>query len=74
MEQTKFTDEEYQSLKELIARTKDYLADADLNLVWSSYKKITSSQENQPCSCGSSAGLWAKAVNNIRDYIKQIEG
>jgi len=73
MEQTKFTAEEYQALKDLIARTKDYLADGDLSLVWNSYKKITSSEENQPCGCGSAAGLWKKAVDSIRNYIKEVE-
>lgn len=73
MEQTKFTTEEFQALKALIERTKDYLADGDLTLVWSSYKKITESQENQPCGCGSAAGLWKKAVDSIRTYIKEVE-
>jgi hypothetical protein len=69
--QDKFTEEEYQQLKDLVARTKDYLQDGDLTLVWNSYKKITNSQENQPCGCGSAAGLWKKAVDNIKEYVTQ---
>jgi len=69
--QDKFTEEEYQQLKDLVSRTKDYLQERDLGLVWNSYKKITNSQENQPCSCGSAAGLWKKAVDSIKEYVKE---
>ena len=44
-----------------------------LGYVWGTYKTITGSQENQPCSCKSAGGLWLKAVNVLRDYLKRVE-
>ena len=69
--QDKFTEEQYNELKELVSRTKDYLQEKDLGLVWNSYKVITKSQESQPCSCGSSAGLWKKAMDSIKQYVSE---
>lgn len=38
--------------------------------VWQGYKQISNSNEPQPCSCKSSSGLWLKAVNTIKEYVK----
>lgn len=67
------TESEYLELKDKIQSIKDYLPDMLLNYVWSTYKTITKSNENQPCGCGSAAGLWRKAVDVLQDYIKRVE-
>jgi hypothetical protein len=67
------TEQEYLELKDKIQSIKDYLPEMLLNYVWSTYKRITGSQEHQPCSCGSAAGLWRKAVDVLQDYIKRVE-
>lgn len=67
------TEEEYLELKDKIQSIKDYLPEMLLNYVWGTYRKITKSNEHQPCSCGSAAGLWRKAVDVLQDYIKRVE-
>ena len=38
--------------------------------LWINCTKIRGSKENQPCSCKSSAGLWARCVEDINTFIK----
>ena len=72
MEQTKFTAEEYQKLKETILPIKDYLPENILPYIWDNYRIISGNiEEGRPCSCGSAAGLWKKAVDTIRTYINE---
>jgi hypothetical protein len=42
--------------------------------VWYLHLKITGTKENQPCTCASSGKLWLKAVNNIREFVKKVNG
>jgi hypothetical protein len=71
MAQEKFTEEEYNHLKEQMKRVKSELPLDMTSLVWSSYGKIDGGNiGGQPCNCGSSANLWRGAVNTINDYIK----
>ncbi len=69
--QDKFTEEEFTHLKEQMKRVGSHLPDDMTNLVWNSYKKIAGNVGGQPCTCSSSGGLWAAAVNSINDYIKK---
>lgn len=67
------TEQEYLELKSKIESITDYLPEMLLGYVWGTYKLLTKSNENQPCSCGSAAGLWRKAVNVLQDYLKRVE-
>jgi hypothetical protein len=76
MEDNKYhplTESEYLELKSKIDSIRDYLPEMLLGYVWGTYKRLTGSQENQPCSCKSSGGLWLKAVTVLRDYLKRVE-
>jgi hypothetical protein len=76
MEDNKYhplTESEYLELKSKIDSIRDYLPEMLLNYVWDTYKKITLSNENQPCSCKSSGALWLKAVTVLRDYLKRVQ-
>jgi hypothetical protein len=74
MEQTKFTAEEYQKLKETIEPIKDYLPENQLAYIWDNYRIISGNiEEPRPCSCGSAAAHWIKAVNTIKNYITEVE-
>jgi hypothetical protein len=77
MEENKYhplTESEYLELKSKIDSIRDYLPEMLLGYVWGTYKTITGSNENQPCSCKSSGALWLKAVTVLRDYLKRVEG
>ena len=74
MEQTKFTEEEYQKLKETISPIKDYLAENQLPYIWDNYRIISGNiEEPRPCSCGSAGKHWKKAVDTIKNYINEVE-
>jgi len=66
-----YTNEEFKSLVETLDSIGNYLPDDKVGYIWSNYQKIANTTESQPCSCGSSAGLWIKAVNTIRTYIAE---
>ena len=70
---TPLTESEYLELKSKIDSIRDYLPEMLLGYVWSTYKTITGSTENQPCACKSAGGLWLKAVTVLRDYLKRVE-
>lgn len=69
--ENKFTEEELQHLREQMKRVGSHLPEDMAGLIWDSYNKITDRREQRPCSCGSSASLWANAVNTVRDYLNQ---
>lgn len=71
--QDKFTEEEFQNLRIQLQRVNSHLPEDMAGLIWSSYTKIIGRYEAQPCTCGSSASLWANAVSVVRDYIKSVE-
>ena len=66
-----YTNEEFLSLKGTLDTIGNYLPDDKVGYIWSNYQKIANTTEGQPCSCSSSAGLWIKAVNTVRNYIKE---
>ena len=75
-EQNKYfplNEQQYLEAKEKLVRIKEFLPESELSYIWNTYKSITGSIENQPCSCGSAAGHWGKAVNVIREWITKME-
>jgi len=68
-----YTEEAYLELKQKIEPIKDFLPESLLPYIWDNYKLISGSQEPRPCSCGSAANHWIKAVKVIRDFINKVE-
>ena len=73
MKQDKFTEEQFEKLKYEMSHIGSHLPEHLTGLIWSSYVQIKGKPEPQPCTCASSGGLWAGAVQTIRDYIKSVE-
>mgnify|MGYP003353074300 CR=1 FL=1 len=72
--QDKFTEEEYTQLKHEIENIKTHLPHHLVGYIWGAYRKISGNvTEPQPCNCPSSGNLWLKAVDTIRNYIKENE-
>jgi len=65
-----FTEEELVKLKETMEGIGSYLPTDKTSYIWSNYIKITGKPEPTPCTCKSSGRLWAKAIDTIRDYLK----
>ena len=47
-----------------------YIPDALMGYVWNSYQKILNTTEPQPCACKSATGLWIKAVDTIKQFLR----
>lgn len=69
----KFTIEEFNEMKEFLSGITTHIPEANAGYVWNNYKKITNSTEPTPCLCGSSAAHWRKAIDAMREYVKQNE-
>ena len=69
-----YTEEEYTELKSVMQTISTHIPTDKMGWVWNNYKTITGSNETQPCSCGSAAGHWRRAVDEINRFIKEIEG
>lgn len=70
MENRLYTNEEFKELVEFAGSITTHIPENKAGYVWHNYRKISGSNENSPCMCGSSAGLWRKAMETIREYIK----
>lgn len=68
-----FTQEEYIQLCEIILPIKEFIPSNHLDFIWNSYLKIEAKRESRPCSCGSAAGLWKKAVEVNKEFIKRVQ-
>ena len=71
MGQDKFTEQEYQTLKNDINSIGSHLPTHLQSPIWNYYTKIEGRNERQPCGCPSAAGLWNKAITRIKEYISQ---
>jgi hypothetical protein len=67
-----FTYEEFQIIKAEMEVIGNYLpSDATAQRkIWENCTRIRGKAENQPCSCRSSGGLWARCIDDIREFIK----
>ena len=68
-----YTQAEYIELKGILDTITTHIPNDKMGWVWNNYLKITNTREPQPCSCGSAAGHWKRAVEGIRDFVKQVE-
>lgn len=79
METTKnyspFNEEEFLSIKSEMASFGSYLPEGKMGWLWDKCTTLRANKkEPQPCGCKSSAGLWAKCADDVREYIKRVEG
>jgi hypothetical protein len=69
----KLTTEEIEGLKADLKRVTNYLPEDLMGKFWGLCNKIRGERTNQPCSCRSSAGLWGKCVEDLKNYLKSLE-
>lgn len=68
-----FSTEEIEVMRENMSKIKTHIPENLTRWVWNTYRKINNSNEKQPCSCGSSANLWRKAVTTINNFLKEYD-
>ena len=69
-----YTQMEFNELKTVLESITTHIPNDKMGWVWSNYLKVTNTREPQPCSCGSAAGHWRRAVEGLKDFVKQVEG
>ena len=67
------TKDEVEVLKEDLKRVTNYLPEDLMGKFWGLCNKIRGERINQPCGCRSAGGLWARCVEDLKNYIKVNE-
>lgn len=65
-----FTKEGFGDLVRLSNDITTHVKQEHIGPVWDSYQAIIGEKISRPCTCASAAGEWKRAVDTIRDYIK----
>ncbi len=67
---TPLSEQEFIELKEQLAGIKSFLPEHLMGTLWSKCNAIRGERINQPCSCKSSSGLWARCVDDLRQFVR----
>lgn len=62
--------QEFQELKEHLEGIKAFLPEHLMGTLWSKCNAIRGERINQPCSCKSSAGLWSRCIEDLREFVR----
>lgn len=68
-----YTQSEFNELKAVLAEITTHIPNDKMSWVWNNFKKVTNSNETQPCSCGSAASHWKRAVETLRNFVTKAE-
>ena len=68
-----YTEAEYIELKTILESISTHIPNDKMGWVWNNYKMVAKTNEPQPCSCGSAAGHWRRAVEGLRDFVNKVE-
>jgi len=74
MEQNNYTplsEEEFIELKAQLIDIKAFLPEHLMGPFWEKCNRIRGERINQPCSCGSAAGLWGDCVSVLRTFVNE---
>ena len=67
---TPLSEQEFIELKEQLAGIKSFLPEHLMGTLWEKCNRIRGERTNQPCSCKSSSGLWARCVDDLRQFVR----
>lgn len=68
-----FSEDEVKEIREKMNSISDRIPNHLAGFVWNTYRNIKGSNEKQPCSCGSAARHWRKAVDTINSFLKEYD-
>jgi len=68
-----YTEAEFMELKGIVESITTHIPNDKMGWVWSNHNRICRTNEPQPCSCGSAAGHWKRAVETIRNFVTKVE-
>jgi hypothetical protein len=64
-----FTEAEFNEMREELSQIRLHLPEHLMGKMWSRCTRARGTRENQPCSCKSSAGLWARCIEELRKFV-----
>jgi hypothetical protein len=67
------TKDEVEGLREDLKRVTNYLPEDLMGKFWGLCNKIRGERTGTPCGCRSAGGLWARCVEDLKNYIKVNE-
>jgi hypothetical protein len=62
--------QEFQQLKSELESVKAFLPEHLMGPFWEKCNRIRGERIMQPCSCKSSAGLWGRCVDELRQFVR----
>ena len=65
------TESEFIELKNTLSEITTNLPNHLTDYIWGTYTRIKGNREPKPCMCKSSGGLWAGAVDYLRNYVTE---
>jgi hypothetical protein len=68
-----YTKDEFKHLKDVINNITTHIPNSTMGYIWSNHNKILNTNESQPCSCGSAAAHWNRAIQTIREFVRSKE-
>ena len=68
-----YTQAEYVELKSTIDAIGHHIPNDKMHYIWNNHNRILNTNEQTPCSCGSAAAHWKRAVETIRSFITKVE-
>lgn len=68
---TPLSEVQFNEMVEILDSITTHIPSHLAGYVWGNYKLLTKSKEPQPCTCGSSAGHWRKAVEALRTWVNE---
>jgi hypothetical protein len=68
-----YSEAEFIELRNVIISITTHIPNDRMGWIWSNHNKINGTNEPQPCSCGSAAGHWRRATDNIRNFVIEKE-
>ena len=64
--------EEFQRLKAEMSTISTFLPEGQMRYIWEIVSRIRGGKPvPQPCACKSSAGQWVRAINELKEFVKQ---
>lgn len=70
-----FNEVEFNEIKAEMQRFGNNLPTDKMGWLWSKCTLLRgNTKEPQPCGCKSSVGLWQRCAEDVRAYIKRVQG
>ena len=64
------TQEQFKELKGVIESITTRIPYEKAGYIWSTFNHLRNENEPEPCMCKSSVGHWVRAIDFLREYIK----